>query len=586
MMQVGPVASIRVCRDSVTRRSLGYAYVNYNGSIDPLAAERALESLNFTPLNGKPIRIMWSHRDPSFRKSGHGNIFIKNLDKSIDNKALHDTFSAFGKILSCKVATDASGASRGFGFVHFEADEAATLAIEKVNGMMIEDKIVFVGHFQKRGDRPSTKEVFSNVYVKNLAPEVTQQQLEDMVKEFGKATSIKIAEGDDNASKGFGFVNFEDPESAAKCVEALNGKEVAGKTLYCGRAQKKAEREAALRQKQDEVRQERIAKSQGMNLYVKNLNDEATDDQVREEFAQYGLINSARVMRDEKGKSRGFGFVCFSAHEEAARAVTEMNGKMFQGKPLYVALAQRKEVRRAQLEQAASQRMLMAQRQAGPVGPGMPFGGPMPFFAAGPGGMPQQRPGAPGFFPGGPFPGRGMGMGPGMRGGRGMGMPGMAGPGYGMPGMVPGAAGRGGRGRGPALGPAAPLGFQGRGGRGAGRGAVASRTAPSAVRGAPPPPPPADAAPAVPAADQPLNAAMLAAATPEQQKTMIGERLFPRVSSLQPDLAGKITGMLLEMDNAELLMLLEEDSALLSKVSEAIDVLKQHNAIPEGVQVN
>jgi polyadenylate-binding protein len=41
------------------------------------AAERALEALNYTPVNGKPIRIMWSHRDPAFRKSGVGNIFIK-----------------------------------------------------------------------------------------------------------------------------------------------------------------------------------------------------------------------------------------------------------------------------------------------------------------------------------------------------------------------------------------------------------------------------------------------------------------------------------------------------------------------------
>lgn len=69
----------------------------------PPPAERALDTMNFDVVKGKPIRIMWSQRDPSLRKSGVGNVFIKNLDKSIDNKALYDTFSAFGNILSCKV---------------------------------------------------------------------------------------------------------------------------------------------------------------------------------------------------------------------------------------------------------------------------------------------------------------------------------------------------------------------------------------------------------------------------------------------------------------------------------------------------
>ncbi|KAL2554073.1 Polyadenylate-binding protein 8 [Forsythia ovata] len=58
---------------------------------------------------------------------------------------------------------------------------------------------------------------------------------------------------------------------------------------------------------------------------------------------------SCKVMRDRSGVSRGSGFVAFTTPEEASRALSEINEKMVTSKPLYVALAQRKEERRARL---------------------------------------------------------------------------------------------------------------------------------------------------------------------------------------------------------------------------------------------
>merc|ERR1719198_2206377 len=71
----------------------------------------------------------------------------------------------------------------------------------------------------------------------------------------------------------------------------------------------------------------------------------------------------------------------------------------------------------------------------------------------------------------------------------------------------------------------------------------------------------------------PLNAAALAAAPPAVQKQMIGEKLYPLIAKINPEIAGKVTGMMLEMDNSELLMLLESEAQLRNKVNEALQVL-------------
>lgn len=651
---VGPVASIRVCRDAVTRRSLGYAYVNFHQLSD---AERALDTMNFTMIKGRPCRIMWSQRDPSLRRSGVGNIFVKNLHESIDNKQLYDTFSLFGNILSCKVVTDReTGQSKGYGYVHYETAEAANAAIEKLDGMLIDGQEVQVGHFMRRNERPGQND-WTNCYVKQIPFEWDDARLRKEFEQFGEVISASVAtgsrkpfkkplkkeDGDKKDSKdgeedknneeedeedeqdkafeavekmeakkkeggstegengqrdqtlGFGFVNFKEHESAVAAVEALNGKEYTTvidgeeitQELYVGRAQKKAERERELRAKFEAEKMDRISKFQGVNLYVKNLDDSVTDDVLRDEFSPMGTITSARVMKDMKdGRSRGFGFVCFSAPEEATRAVNEMNGKIIANKPIFVALAQRREVRRAQLEAQHANR-------SGPGGPGQPgmmrnpMGGPMGYP-----GMPMymQRPG-----PGGAmqpaYPMMPQMMGPGGRGGQpprgGYPMMGQQGRGgypmpYGV--MAQQQQGRGGRG--------VPPGRGGRGGRGPGGPMQPGRGAPpggqikfnqqvrnAGPHGMPPGPPTGQPQQQPPMPHEgALTASALASATPEMQKNMIGERLYPLIHQSQPELAGKITGMLLEMDNSELLHLLESPEALNAKIAEALQVLEAHQS--------
>ncbi|CCK71239.1 polyadenylate-binding protein KNAG_0G01810 [Huiozyma naganishii CBS 8797] len=362
---IGSVASIRVCRDAITKTSLGYAYVNFS---DHEAGKQAIEKLNYTPIKGKLCRIMWSQRDPSLRKKGHGNIFIKNLNQDIDNKALFDTFSVFGNILSSKIATDETGKSKGFGFVHFEEESAANEAIDALNGMLLNGQEIYVAPHLTRKERDSqleeTKAHFTNVYVKNIDLETTDEEFKEFFGKIGTVTSVALERGPDGKLKGFGFVNYEDHNDAVKAVEELNGAEFKDQELFVGRAQKKYERIQSLKKQYESTRLEKMAKYQGVNLFVKNLDDSIDDEKLQEEFAPFGNITSVKVMRTENGKSKGFGFVCFSSPEEATKAITEKNQQIVAGKPLYVAIAQRKDVRRSQLAQQIQARNQMRYQQA------------------------------------------------------------------------------------------------------------------------------------------------------------------------------------------------------------------------------
>jgi polyadenylate-binding protein len=632
--------------------------VNFHNVQD---AERAIDTMNFTDIRGRPCRIMWSQRDPSVRKSGVGNIFIKNLPAELDHKNLFDLFSVFGNILSCKVAVDSEGVSKGYGYIHYETAEAAQEAINKFNGNSIDENTIEVVPFVRRGDRSSQVQ-WTNTYVKQFPKSFDEEKLKELVRPYGEVASIAIMRESDGTSKGFGFINFVDHEGASKAVEALNKHTIEADgqshSFYIGRAQKKTDRQRELQSQFAQKREEKLNLFQGRNLYVKNIDDEVTDEELLKIFSEHGAVSNAKIMRDPvTNVSKGFGFVCYNLPEDAQKAISALNGTRIKSKPLVVTLHQRKDVRRVHLQQSSNDRyrflpqaapnmppmnmpyMMVpgaqgapfpgAQRQQfynpefprgapsprgmpvrntyypvppygvqpGQQGQGMPMQGQQAMQGAGqPGGQPQgaagQQPvkrypnGQPMQGPGGPtgpmpnIPGRG-GAAPTAMGGRGQ-----------MP--VPGQMPRGAYpvqpqpGRGPAM---IPQGMPGQQMAYPGRGQPMPiqftkqvRNQPMGMPGMPQQMDMSMGMQPMPGIQDPLDASALASLSPQDQKNMIGERLYPLVQMYEVQRAGKITGMLLEMESSELLNLIESPDALQSKVREAMMVLEQHErSMTEGL---
>lgn len=226
---IGSILSIKICRDT-EGKSLGYAYVNFT---KPEEAETALKTLNHEIIDGKPLRIMWAQKDVKSKLLRSANLVVKNLDKNLDDKLLMDMFSVFGKILSVKVATNQNGMSKGYGFVQFENEESAEKAISSFDGKTHNGKKLALNRFIPAEERQKSHQVkySNNVFVKNLAKSVTNDDFEKLCECFGDIMSAKVVTDEDNESKGYGFVSFSSDDSAVRAVEQLNRLCLNGKVL-------------------------------------------------------------------------------------------------------------------------------------------------------------------------------------------------------------------------------------------------------------------------------------------------------------------------------------------------------------------
>ncbi|KAL4303680.1 hypothetical protein GQ457_10G009510 [Hibiscus cannabinus] len=115
-------------KDHIALAQIIVSFVFMNIGKGKVPAERAahIYKISLNRWNSKEqSRVMYSIRDPTLLRKGAENILIKNLEKGIDQKDLHDTFSVCGNILFGKLASYPADQSQGYGFIQFDNEESA-----------------------------------------------------------------------------------------------------------------------------------------------------------------------------------------------------------------------------------------------------------------------------------------------------------------------------------------------------------------------------------------------------------------------------------------------------------------------------
>lgn len=324
---VGSIITIKLVKpamDNFPNYTTCYAYVLFSQEEEAL---EAVNKLNFFKVHDKEMRVMLYDKE-RIKSMDRGNIVIKNLSADCDSKTLHDTFSIFGEILSCKVALNSQGKCKGFGFVQFKNKNGARKALKFGTEMQMDGHAIKVEKYEKNYKIKTGSRAFTNVFFKNFPLTTTEQEMKDIFMGIGKVSSFYFAAKPDGTLRGFGFANYENATDAQRAIDELSGKDVfEGKypePFYVQQAQTKQQRLDSLSSAFEKLSMSGL--NYKRNLYVTRLPNTYGKEEVQELFSQFGKVISVCVGKDNVvNEDKNWAYVCFSTADEASIAVEKGN---------------------------------------------------------------------------------------------------------------------------------------------------------------------------------------------------------------------------------------------------------------------
>jgi len=345
--QVGVISSARVVRHPITGKSLGKAYLNF---VNPVDANRALTTMNGKMIDGRPVRLR--------RKKNETNLFIRNIPQEVSKQVLKKKFEKFGKIVSCNIMKNLKSGNeghKGYGYIRFQNQDDADNAVDEANsseGVEMHGKRIDVQYYRNWKERTHQMDMndhsYTCIHIKGYPRSWTRRDVEALFKpeRIKDPIEIDFATRADGTSKTYSFVSFEDHDGAADALKELQGKRINNDhALVVQRLMSNFERQQRARREQLEQKKKTHNKYKGRNLYVKNFPIDWDQHELLSLFSKFGKVTSAKVMKNSKENSKGFGFVCFENEMSANTALGTLNCFPIQGKPLVVNHAELKEVR-------------------------------------------------------------------------------------------------------------------------------------------------------------------------------------------------------------------------------------------------
>ncbi|XP_022254316.1 ELAV-like protein 4 isoform X6 [Limulus polyphemus] len=288
------------------------------------------------------------------------NLIVNYLPQTMTQEEIRSLFSSIGEVESCKLIRDkvTVGQSLGYGFVNYVRAEDAEKAINTLNGLRLQNKIIKVSYA-----RPSSEAIKgANLYVSGLPKSMTQQELENLFAPYGRIiTSRILCDNVKGLSKGVGFVRFDQRIEADRAIKHLhntipdgssepitvkfannpsnNAKALAPLAAYLSpqRPFPGPIHHPANRFRYSPLAGDLLATNSllagnvlngsGWCMFIYNLAPDTEENLLWQLFGPFGAVQSVKVIRDlQTNKCKGFGFVTMTNYDEALVAIQSLNG--------------------------------------------------------------------------------------------------------------------------------------------------------------------------------------------------------------------------------------------------------------------